>query len=114
MLDTGGEQVFGLELEDFAVAVERPHADAVRARYFLVDAGDGQAAFLEGLFAVAREDLRVDKDLQPVALIGQVDHDHALRLVDLDGGQADAGRVIHGLGHIVDQATNGVVDLLDR
>ena len=114
MLDTGGEQTLGLELERPAVAIERAYTHAVRARNFFVNAGHRQAALFQGLLAVAREDLRVDKDLQPVALIGQVDHDHALRLVDLDGGQADAGRVIHGLGHIVDQATDGVVDLLDR
>jgi len=34
--------------------------------------------------------------------------------IDLGRGQADAGRVVHGLEHVDDQAPQGVVDLPDR
>ena len=32
---------------------------------------------------------------------------------DLDGGEPDARRVVHGLDHVVDQAAQIVVDALD-
>ena len=33
---------------------------------------------------------------------------------DLDGGKPDAGRVVHGLEHVVDQLAEVGVDALDR
>jgi hypothetical protein len=39
-----------------------------------------------------------------VLLLRHVDHHEALVHVDLAGGEADAGRGIHGLEHVIDQA----------
>ena len=36
------------------------------------------------------------------------------RLADLDRGKADAGRVVHGLEHVLDQLPGRSVDLGDR
>ena len=47
-------------------------------------------------------------------VFGQVDRHDALVGIDLSGCQADTGRVVHGFEHVVDQRTNGVVDLGDR
>jgi len=39
----------------------------------------------------------------------QVDHQHPFRHADLDRGQPDAGRVIHGVEHVLDQPFEFVV-----
>ena len=69
----------------------------------VVVAGDRKAAFLALGLAFGREDLGVDEHPQVVAGLGNVDDDDALVHVDLGGGQADAGRRVHGLGHVADE-----------
>jgi hypothetical protein len=59
-------------------------------------------------------DLRVDQHQRLVALLGGVDHDHALVHVDLGGGQADAVGVVHGLQHVGDQGADARIDALHR
>ena len=44
-----------------------------------------------------------------VAMV-EVHDDHADGLTDLDGGQTDAGRRVHGLQHVVHQRAQTVVD----
>ena len=41
----------------------------------------------------------------------QVDHQHTLRHTDLYRGQANAGRVIHGVEHIADQGFQFIIKL---
>ena len=36
-----------------------------------------------------------------LVFLGEIDHQHAQRFADLDRGQADAGRVVHGVQHVV-------------
>ncbi|KAG1434540.1 hypothetical protein G6F55_014520 [Rhizopus delemar] len=55
-------------------------------------------------------DLGIDQGQQLIAVLGHVDHDDALVHVHLGRGQADARRVIHGLGHVAHQLTDAVVD----
>ena len=43
----------------------------------------------------------------------EVDHQHALRYADLDGGETDTGRVVHGCEHIIEQLTQFIIDTLD-
>ena len=45
--------------------------------------------------------------------LGEVDDQHAQRLADLDRGQADAGRVIHRLEHVVGELSQRRIDALD-
>ena len=49
-----------------------------------------------------------------LVLLGEVDGHDALRLAELDRGKPDAGRVVHGLEHLLDQLADGGVDLGDR
>ena len=46
-----------------------------------------------------------------VARFGHVDDDHAQVHVDLRGRETDAGRRIHGFGHVAHELPNAVVDL---
>ena len=48
-----------------------------------------------------------------VLALGDVDGDHAARHADLDGGKADAGGLVHGLQHRIEEAAHVVVDALD-
>ncbi|MOA56265.1 hypothetical protein D3C78_1802150 [compost metagenome] len=58
----------------------------------------------------APRDLGVDEREQLIAVLGHVDHDHALVHVDLGCGQADTRCVVHGFGHVAHQLPNAVVD----
>ena len=49
-----------------------------------------------------------------LVLLGEVHGHDALRHADLDRRQPDAGRVVHGLEHVLDQRADLGVDLLDR
>ena len=63
------------------------------------------------------DELRVDHDqrLASVLLVvGDIEHDQAPRHADLDCSQSDAGSLVHGLQHIVDQPAELGVDPLDR
>ena len=67
------------------------------------------------------EDLRVDEDAGLAdrlalfrLLLLKVDHQHALGNADLDGGEADSGRGVHRVEHVVDQPAQIVVDLVNR
>ena len=49
-----------------------------------------------------------------VLALGDVDHGEPAGDADLDGGETDAGRVVHGLQHVVHEAAEIVVDALHR
>ena len=49
-----------------------------------------------------------------VVLLGDVHGDQPQRLADLDGGQPDAGGLVHGLEHVVDQRAQRLIDGFDR
>ena len=72
---------------------------------FLGDAGEREAALGGALLALLADELGVDEDVELARLVlgGDVDEEDAVRLADLRGGQADAGRGVHGLGHVVDE-----------
>ncbi len=75
-------------------------------------AGKRQATLAEALLAFLRDDLRVDEHAQIARLVlaGDVDHEQAQALADLRRRQAHAGRGVHGLGHVLDQLADAVVD----
>ena len=60
------------------------------------------------------DDLRIDEHDQRVAPLGHVDHDDLLVHVDLGRGQADAGRGVHGFGHVGDELLQRLVEDGDR
>ncbi|MOA10989.1 hypothetical protein D3C78_1309030 [compost metagenome] len=110
MLDAHRQQALGDQLEGLAVAVQRLDPDLLRAVDVLVEAGHRQAAFLVLVHLLGeRFELGVDEHPRLALVLGQVHHHQTLVHVDLGRGQADAGRRVHGLEHVVDQLAQGVV-----
>ncbi len=117
VLHAGGEHPLGLGLDRLAVeiAVAEPHP--VGPLDLFVIFRDREAALLVGALLLRRPgDLRIDQHHRPARLVrlGEVDHDEALRHADLDGGETDAGRVVHRLEHVRGEGTHLVGDLADR
>ena len=48
------------------------------------------------------------------SLLGEIHRDQPQRLGDLDRGEPDAGRVVHGLEHVVGELADLRRDLFDR
>ncbi|MNT39871.1 hypothetical protein D3C72_1761540 [compost metagenome] len=117
MLQAGRQQAIGLDDLLLAVAVEVLDGDLRRTLHFGVIVRNGEAAFLIDRELIGRsDDLRVDEDARGllVPFLGDVEHQHALRHADLDGGEPDARGVVHGLEHIVGKATDVGIDGFDR
>ena len=88
-----------------------------RALDVVVVLGHRQAAFLIGVQLLRDPgDLGVDDEQRRLllALAGEVERDDALGDADLDRRQSDAGGVVHGLQHVVEDATDLVVHDGDR
>jgi hypothetical protein len=78
---------------------------------------DRQAALPVGCFLFGRPgDFRIDEDagLVRLLLFRQIHRHDPLGDADLDGGEPDAGRVILGLEHVLDQLADASVEALDR
>ena len=115
VLNAHRQQAFGNQLEGLAVTVEGLDFDFLRAIDVFVEARHRQAAFLILLNFVGQGlELGVDKHQRFILVFGQVHHHQALVYIHLGGRQADAGGVVHGCKHIVDQLAQLVVDLLHR
>jgi hypothetical protein len=56
----------------------------------------------------------VDEHARFAAVFAEVHHHDLLVHVDLGRGQADARGFVHGFKHVVDQLTQGVVELRHR
>src|SRR5690606_20411554 len=113
VLDALREQTFRLELERLAVAVERLHLDALGPLDVVVQPGHGQAPLLEAPAAFGRDNFRIDQAIRLIAPFGHVHHDDPLVNVDLGRGEADPGRRVHRLEHVVHEAPDVVVDNCD-
>lgn len=104
------EQLVGFygDLVSFKVATDqmnllRPHDRPVQI-------GDRQAAFLVLPFAARFDDLRVDDGLGSLAYV--VDENPAFN-AHLRGCETDAGCVTHRLDHLLGEADDLAVDLID-
>jgi len=114
VLHADGEQAVRVELAGLAVAVQGAYADFFGAADLVVDAGYGQAALFPFDIAGSGKDFRVDQHAQVGMVFADVNDDNALVHIDLGRRQADAGRGVHGLGHVVDQFADALVYLLHR
>ena len=106
VLDTDGVEVFGPLIDGVAVVIEIPDAAAGRALDLVENVRHREAAFFVGLRFFHRfEDFRVHEIARLLffPLAGEIHHDDAQRHADLDRGEADAGRVIHGFQHVIHQ-----------
>ena len=114
VLQANGQNAVELTLEDDAVTILRPHTDALRTLDRIEDAGDRQAALFHRANLAAPEDLRIDEHERLAAIVAHVHDDELPVHVDLGGGEADAGRRVHGLEHVVHQPQQGGVKHRDR
>ncbi len=66
--------------------------------------------------ARALHDFGVDQEqgLRWLVLARRIEHHQTLQDPDLHGRETDAGRVVHGLHHVIEDVSNGRVDLRDR
>jgi len=108
MLNTDGEQSFGLQLERGAFTIEGPYRNTLRTLNRVIDARNRQTPFLEIGRSTPGGDFRIDQHKEFIPRFGYVDHDHLLVDVDLRRGKTYARSGIHGFRHISDQDSNRI------
>ena len=99
-----------LEVELSAVEVVALHVDLRGAEDLPAQAGHRQAALDEVRLAPALDDGGVEDHARPVVVV--VDEE-ALLHPHLRGGEPDAGGLVHGDEHVVDELDERAVDLGD-
>ncbi len=114
MLKADSQHLLGLDLEWHAVATQRAHLDTGSPGDGVVDARHRKTPLFTRLLAVAFENLRIDEHLQLIACLGNIDDDQAHMHVHLGGSETDTGGGIHGLGHVVDEGTQVIIDHVHR
>ena len=117
VLDAGGEQAVGVHFLHLAITVEVAHAHAAGPLDVTVIIGDRQAAFLVDIQLFRRPDnLRIgdEQGLRLLVLARHVEDQNALGDRHLDRRQPDAGRVVHGLHHVVHELAHRRVDMRHR
>ncbi len=78
---------------------------------------DRQAAFLvQAQLLALGQDFRVDERqrLRCLLVLGDIEDDEAFQNSDLNGGETNARRGVHGLEHVVGKLQDLPIDLLDR
>lgn len=116
VLDRHGKKAVSLQLEGLPVDVEGSHLDPLGALDLLVDLWKRQAALLPGGLAFPGDDLGVDKypELAGLVLRRRVDDEDALGDADLGSRKAAPWSSVHGLGHVVGERLDLVIDGRDR
>ena len=117
VLDAAGEETIRLQILLLGALVLIGHADFLRAFDIDEDFRQRQAALVHHHQLVRRPgDRRVDHAMGLLLLTfaGDIDDDQATVAADLRRGQADAGRVVHGRQHVLEQCPHAVIDLIDR
>ena len=90
------------------------HFHPLGSRYELVDPWQREAAFFDVRLASRFDDFGVDEHNERVPALRDIDHDHPFMHVDLGGRKPDAGRGIHGLGHVGHQLLQARIEYGDR
>ncbi|MNS90404.1 hypothetical protein D3C72_1244540 [compost metagenome] len=103
VLHADRQQAIGGQFLRLPLAVQELDGDGVGTGHVSEDAGHRQATFLIHLAPVLGDDFRVDEHARLVLFFAHVDDHEALVHVHLAGSQADAGGVVHGLEHVVEQ-----------
>ena len=116
MLEAGGEQAVGLDLlmGSHTVLIADLHPRWALDDFIIFR--DRKTPLLVVRLIVGRpEDLRVHEEhgRGRFVLLGEIHHHDAQGLGDLDGGEANARRVIHGLEHVIHQGADGIVHHFD-
>ncbi len=116
VLDRHGKETIRLQLEGLPVDVEGPHLDPLGALDLLVDLRKRKAPLLPGGLAFPGDNLGVDKypELAGLILRRCVDDEDALGDTDLGSRKATPRSSVHGLGHVVGERLDLVIDGRDR
>ena len=114
MLYTDRQQSIGIQLKRVAISVQGFGPDSFRAGHLLENSGYRQAPLFRLLFAIAFDNLRINQHQRLILLFGDIDYHQPLRNIDLGGGEADTRRLIHGIKHVIHQAAQSVIHLLNR
>src|SRR5690606_23717153 len=115
VLERTGQEPLGLDPDGPAVPVQPLDDDAGRALDDLLQLRDADPPLSVSLVLVARlEDDRIHEAERLDPRLPDIDDDDAAADPDLRRGEADAVRVVHRREHLVHQAPDLVVDLLDR
>jgi hypothetical protein len=115
VLECFRQEACGLHIEDFTRPVLGPHLDLSCALHLLGKIRDAETPlFLDG-GPFRGDDFRIDQHEKGMAVSGvlpraQVDHRQLERNPHLVRGKPDAGRCMHGLYQVLDQAVQGFVD----
>src|SRR5579872_4020635 len=115
VLESARQKLRSFRLEPFTLKVLRPDLHLRRARYFLANIRQAQAALFRNLPAFLLDDLRVHEDdlVIRVLFVAEIDHGDALRHADLWRCQTDPLRLVHGLEHILGQGAQFLIELRD-
>ena len=98
-----------------AVAVECRDLNNLGPLNGLVESGHRQTALIIGTQRLIDDgDLGVNKDSGIRMILTEIHDNHALVDIDLTGRQANAGRRIHGLEHVIDKLLNSCIDRDNR
>jgi hypothetical protein len=111
VLDRAGEEVRALDDDRLAVHVEPVGDDAAGPEAVDREPGQGQAALGTVLDLLGEPELGVD---QVAHLTGDVPGEDAQAHTDLRCRQAGAGRVQHGVGQVVDERAQLLVEVRHR
>ncbi len=114
VLDAHSQRALIVPLERLTAAILGAHANLRRPLHLIEHAGHRQAAFFRHGDPFARQDLGVDENQRLIALLGDVDHQQAQRGIHLGRGEADAGRCVHRLEHVIDEAPQLGVETRNR
>src|ERR1700690_2186106 len=109
VLERQAEKAGARDLELLPDPVLGDHPDLLLPRDIGHVARDREAAFQVAVFAVAADDPRV---YQLEEAILHLDHRDVQRFADLRGRETDARRIAHGLGQVVDQPVQELVEAL--
>ena len=115
MLEHAGENLARVENDCLALQVQCAHAHRLAAADFLGDPRNREAALLHDPIAGGAFDLGVDEKMNLFGVFPErdVDHNEPDVLPHLGGGEADAGRIVHGGEHRAREFRRLLRDALD-
>ncbi len=114
MLQAHGQETFGCLGLHLPVEIHIADDNVLGALNLVVNAGHRQTAFLADLHAIAFKEFGVDQNKQLILALGGVNDNYAFVHIDLRSGQTDPRRLVHRLGHVARQASNAIVNFIDR
>ena len=106
MLNTHGKQAFGIQRPRLTFGILIMNGNALGALDPLEDARHRKATLLALLLPLKILQTRIDERQQLVPLFRNIDDDNLLVDIHLSRRQTDTGRLVHGFGHVGNQASN--------